>query len=53
MAAERLDPAACVETLPETIPVRDAHRFDTPRLAILLAQRLGARLDEVRQMRGG
>src|SRR5215813_11441037 len=56
MAAEgnhTLDSAAGAAVLPETIPVRDAHRFDTARLASLLAQRLGARLDEVRQMRGG
>ena len=48
-----LDSAAGAAVLPETIPVRDAHRFDTARLASLLAQCLGARLDEVRQMRGG
>lgn len=56
MAAEgnhALDSATGAAVLPETIPVRDAHRFDTARLASLLAQRLGARLDEVRQMRGG
>ena len=56
MAAEgnhALDSAAGAAVLPETIPVRDAHRFDTARLASLLAQCLGARLDEVRQMRGG
>ncbi len=41
------------EALPETIPVREAHRFDTARLQGLLAQRLGARLAEIRQMRGG
>lgn len=44
---------AAIETLPETIPVREAHRFDTKPLAVLLAHRLDARLDEVRQMRGG
>src|SRR5262249_45640759 len=44
---------ATIETLPETIPVREAHRFDTKPLAVLLAHRLDARLDEVRQMRGG
>ena len=56
MAAEgnhALDSAAGAAVLPETIPVRDVHRFDTARLASMLAQRLGARLDEVRQMRGG
>ena len=41
------------ELLPETIPVREAHRFPTDRLADLLAARLGARLGDVRQMRGG
>src|SRR5258708_19004893 len=41
------------EALSETIPVREAHRFDTARLQVLLAQRLGARLAEIRQMRGG
>ena len=41
------------EALPETIPVREAHRFDTARLQGLLAQCLGARLAEIRQMRGG
>jgi len=37
----------------ETIPVREAHRFPTDRLAALLGDALGARLAEVRQMRGG
>ncbi|NNM74714.1 phosphotransferase family protein [Enterovirga aerilata] len=37
----------------ETIPVREAHRFDTTRLAELLGDRLGERLVELRQMRGG
>jgi aminoglycoside phosphotransferase (APT) family kinase protein len=41
------------EPLPETIPVREAHRFPTERLAALVAARLGARLGDVRQMRGG
>jgi aminoglycoside phosphotransferase (APT) family kinase protein len=41
------------EPLPETIPVREAHRFPTDRLADLLGKRLGARLGEIRQMRGG
>ena len=36
---------ATIETLPETIPVREAHRFDTKPLAVLLAHRLYARLD--------
>ena len=37
----------------ETIPVREAHRFDTTRLAELIGDRLGERLTELRQMRGG
>ena len=37
----------------ETIPVREAHRFDTARLAELLGDRLGRRLTDIRQMRGG
>lgn len=37
----------------ETIPVREAHRFPTGRLAALLGDELGARLVDVRQMRGG
>lgn len=37
----------------ETIPVREAHRFPTGRLATLIGDALGARLVEVRQMRGG
>jgi len=37
----------------ETIPVRPAHRFPTERLGALLVDDLGARLMEVRQMRGG
>src|SRR5258708_6397058 len=41
------------EALPEPIAVREAHRFDTARLQGLLAQGLGARLAELRQMRGG
>ncbi len=41
------------EALPETIPVREAHRFDTTRLAELLGDRLGEKLVELRQMRGG
>src|SRR5919198_4582842 len=41
------------EPLPETIPVREAHRFPTERLADLLTARLGARLGDIRQMRGG
>ncbi len=41
------------EELSETIPVREAHRFDTTRLAELLGDRLGERLVDLRQMRGG
>ncbi|HVV93146.1 MAG TPA: phosphotransferase [Hyphomicrobiales bacterium] len=41
------------EELPETIPVRPAHRFDPAPLAAYLSGRLGVRLGEVRQMRGG
>ncbi|HLZ66795.1 MAG TPA: phosphotransferase family protein [Aliidongia sp.] len=37
----------------ETIPVRPAHRFPTERLAQMIGDALGARLAEVRQMRGG
>jgi aminoglycoside phosphotransferase (APT) family kinase protein len=45
--------AAAKEAEPETIPVREAHRFDTTRLAELLGDRLGESLVELRQMRGG
>ena len=38
---------------PETIPVREAHRFDTSALATLIGDRLGERFVELRQMRGG
>src|SRR5258708_13360624 len=41
------------EALPETIPVREAHRFDTARLHGLLAHRLPARLPALPQIRGG
>ena len=41
------------EALSETIPVRPAHRFPTERLAQMLGDGIGARLMEVRQMRGG
>lgn len=41
------------EALSETVPVRDAHRFDTSRLEQLLGDRLGAKLVELQQMRGG
>jgi aminoglycoside phosphotransferase (APT) family kinase protein len=37
----------------ETIPVREAHRFDPTRLAELIGDRLGQRLVDLRQMRGG
>jgi aminoglycoside phosphotransferase (APT) family kinase protein len=39
--------------LPETIPVREAHRFPTEPLADFLVTHLGARLGGMRQMRGG
>jgi aminoglycoside phosphotransferase (APT) family kinase protein len=39
--------------LPETVEVRPAHRFETAALEKVLAERLGAGLMEVRQMRGG
>ncbi len=42
-----------MSALPETIPVREAHRFPTEALdAFLAAQGLGG-LKELRQMRGG
>lgn len=41
------------EIRPETIPVREAHRFDTKRLAQLVGDRLGQKLVDIRQMRGG
>ena len=41
------------DALSETVPVREAHRFDTTRLEELLGDRMGARLLELRQMRGG
>src|SRR5436309_2029028 len=41
------------DPLPETIPVREAHRFPTERLAALLQAQLGERLVDIRQMRGG
>lgn len=50
---ERTQTAQLEEEMPETIPVRPAHRFDPARLASLLADRLGARLGDIRQMRGG
>ena len=37
----------------ETVPVREAHRFDTTGLAELIGDRLGERFVEIRQMRGG
>jgi hypothetical protein len=46
-------PAASGETLSETIPVREAHRFDTTRLAELVGDKLGEQFVELRQMRGG
>jgi aminoglycoside phosphotransferase (APT) family kinase protein len=41
------------ETLSETIPVREAHRFDTAKLETLIGDELGERMTELRQMRGG
>lgn len=41
------------EPLPETVEVREAHRFDTAALERLLLDKLGARMDGIRQMRGG
>jgi aminoglycoside phosphotransferase (APT) family kinase protein len=41
------------EPLSETIPVREAHRFPTEKLAALIHTQLGERLGEIRQMRGG
>jgi aminoglycoside phosphotransferase (APT) family kinase protein len=41
------------EPLSETIPVREAHRFDTGPLETLLGDELGDTLVELRQMRGG
>ena len=37
----------------ETIPIREAHRFDPRRLAQLIGDRLADRLVDIRQMRGG
>ena len=37
----------------ETVPVREAHRFDTARLTQLIGDRLGEKLTDLRQMRGG
>lgn len=41
------------DALPETVPVRPAHRFDTTRLDALIGDGLGAKLTDIRQMRGG
>src|SRR5882724_1304631 len=41
------------EAQSETIPVREAHRFPTERLAALLQAQRGERLVDIRQMRGG
>ncbi|MBX3575170.1 MAG: phosphotransferase [Mesorhizobium sp.] len=38
---------------PETVPVRDAHRFDTSRLAELLSDVMSLELLELRQMSAG
>ena len=51
------EPAAAAakpaEPLSETVEVREAHRFDTAALEKLLLDKLGARMDGIRQMRGG
>mgnify|MGYP002620190440 CR=1 FL=1 len=39
--------------LPETVPVREALRFDPARLRTLFHDRCGAALHDIRQMRGG
>ena len=41
------------EALSETVPVREAHRFDTSRLEQLLGDEMGAKLLDLQQMRGG
>ncbi len=41
------------EELPETVEVREAHRFDTRPLEALIAEKLGAYMTDIRQMRGG
>jgi aminoglycoside phosphotransferase (APT) family kinase protein len=41
------------EPLSETVEVREAHRFDTAALEKLLLDKIGARMDGIRQMRGG
>ncbi len=38
---------------PETVEVRPAHRFETARLERLLADKMGARLIDIKQMGGG
>ena len=45
--------AGADEPLPETVEVREAHRFDTTALEKLLLDKTGARMDGIRQMRGG
>lgn len=45
--------SAAPESLAETVPVREVHRFDTAPLAALIGDRLGERFVEIRQMRGG
>ena len=41
------------EPLPETVEVREAHRFDTVALEKMLLDKIGAGMDGIRQMRGG
>ncbi len=41
------------EPLPETVEVRPPHRFETVALAMVLIEKLGAQLTDLKQMRGG
>ncbi len=41
------------EGFSETVEVREAHRFDTRPLEALIAEKLGAHMTGIRQMRGG
>lgn len=41
------------DMLPETVPVLEEHRFDPARLGEILGDRTGARLIDIRKMRGG
>ncbi|WP_245296868.1 MULTISPECIES: phosphotransferase [Rhodomicrobium] len=44
---------AGLDALPETVEIRPAHRFDTAALEAMLAEKLGARMTGIKQMRGG